>query len=201
MPSPNVTVVLNEFLRQVNQSVSLLDSVRNNGIPFFQIEQITDLVFLRIYSAWETFLEESFIRFMCGAPSASGSYPKCYVSPRNIDHAREFVTGPRLRYADWTDPDTVVRRAELLFRAGRPYATPVRAASLELNDMRAIRNRIAHRSVDARNKFAVVVQRRLGVARRFGPGRFLLKNTATPNQTYLAFFAAYVTAVGQQICG
>jgi hypothetical protein len=199
MPPPSVTAVHGVFLRQVNQSVSLLASVRRRGTPFFQLEQIAELVYLRVYSSWETFLEESFIRFMCGAPCASGSRPKCYVKPRNIEHARELIIGPRLRYADWTDPDVVIERAELVFSGGRPYGTPVRAAVLELNDMRAIRNCIAHRSVDARNRFGALVQRRLGVARKLGPGRFLLRQTATPNQSYLEFFASCVVAVAQQV--
>ncbi len=198
MSLPSVTAVYAGFVRQVNQSVSLLASVRRRGTPFFQLEQIAELVYLRVYSSWEMFLEESFIRFMCGAPCASGLRPKCYVKPRNIEHARELIIGPRLRYADWTDPVVVIERAELVFSEGRPYANLVRAALVELNDMRTIRNCIAHRPVDARNKFGVLVQRRLGVAHSLGPGRFLLRQAAL-NQSYLEFFANCVMAVAQQV--
>ncbi len=199
MPPPSARAVYDDFIRQLNRSLSLVAAMRSRGTPFFQLEQIAELAFLMVYSSWETFLEESFARFMCRAPSVSGWRPKSYVHPRNIEHARDLLIGPKLRYADWTDPQVVIERAELIFSGGRPYATPVRAAMQELNDMRTIRNCIAHRSVEARKKFSTLVRARLGVAHRFGPGRFLLRQTQTPNQTYLEFFSNYVLLVAQQI--
>jgi hypothetical protein len=94
MPRPSIAAVYQEFLNQVSQSGALLDSVKRRGLPFFQVEQIAELAYLRVYASWETFLEESFIRFMCGAPSASGSRPRRYVGPRTIEHARDLGLCP-----------------------------------------------------------------------------------------------------------
>jgi hypothetical protein len=53
MPAPSVNAIRNDFLKQVNQSILLLASVRGRGTPFFQLEQIAEVVYLRVYSSWE----------------------------------------------------------------------------------------------------------------------------------------------------
>jgi hypothetical protein len=199
MASASTNATFRVFGRQISQSIQLVAALRNRGTPFFQLQQISELAFLRIYMAWEMLLEDSFTRFMCGASSLSGSRPRCYVKPRNIDHARELLIGPKLRYADWSDAQLVIERAELIFAGGKPFALPVRAALAELNDMRIIRNCIAHRSVHTRDKFNRLVQRRLGVARKLAPGVFLLTPSPAPPQTYLDFFSLYVSTAAQQI--
>jgi hypothetical protein len=199
MANPSTKAAFHALGRQLTQSIQLVAALRGRGTPFFQLQQISELAFLRIYMAWETFLEDSFTRFMCGASSLSGSHPRSYVKPLNIDHAREILIGPKLRYADWTDPQLVVERAELIFAGGRPFASPVRAATTELNDMRTVRNCIAHRSVHTREQFNRLVQRRLGVARKFAPGVFLLTASPAPPQSYLDFFSSYISTAAQQI--
>jgi len=199
MPNPSAKAAFTVLSRQLNQSIQLVAALRGRGTPFFQLQQISELAFLRIFLSWEGFLEDSFIRFMRGASSLSGSRPRSYVKPLNIDHARDFLIGPKLRYADWSDPQVVVERANLIFAGGKPFATPIQAATRELNEMRIIRNCIAHRSVHSREQFGRLVQNRLGVARRFAPGGFLLTASPVPAQTYLDFFSSYISVAAQQI--
>ena len=154
MPGPNVSSVFADFNHHVRQSSLLLESARARGIPFFQLEQIAELSFLRLHLAWERFLEESFARYMCGARSITGFRPRCYATPRNRKHARRFLMMglQRIpRYADWAKRELVIWRANTVFKDGRPFASPLRAGARDLDDMATIRNCIAHSSEYARS--------------------------------------------------
>jgi hypothetical protein len=199
MAKTSAKAAFTALTRQLDQSIQLVTALRGRGTPFFQLRQISELAFLRVFMAWEVFLEDSFTRFMCGASSLSGSRPKSYVRPLNIDHARDLIIGPKLRFADWSDPQVVIGRANLIFATGEPFATPIKAATRELNEMRTIRNYIAHRSVYSREQFNRLVQVRLGVARKFAPGVFLLTPSPVPLQTYLDYFSSYISTAAQQI--
>src|SRR5713226_4835458 len=142
MPPPDIRSVLTSFRAEVNRCNQLLAAVKAKGIPFFRLQQIAELSYLKVYLGWENFLEESFARFLCGARTISGRRLSCYASPRTIEHARNIVIGLERggRYADWARRETVATRAELLFKDGIPFALPLQAAARDLDDMRIIRD-------------------------------------------------------------
>jgi hypothetical protein len=201
MPRPSVKLVLTDFREEVHRSNQLLASVRNKGIPFFQAEQIAELSFLNIYLAWETFLEESFIRFLHGARLLSGKQVHRYMAPRSLEHARRLLVGLDKggRYADWTKRETVTERAKLMFKDGAPFVDPMRAAAKELDDMRTLRDCIAHRSEFVRKQFGKVIHSRTGIAQSIHPGRFLLRPRPGGAETFLEFFSATIILVAEQV--
>lgn len=201
MPTPDVRPVVANFKEDVRKCRELLGSVRGAGLPFFQVELFAELSFLRMYVSWESFLEESFSRFLCGARGASGTRPVSCAKPRSIDHAKSLLIGLERggRYADWSKRDTVVSRAELFFRHGAPFVGPLSAAARDLDDMRLIRDCIAHRSHTVRDNLAKLVHRRTGVAHRYSPGRFLLRTAPGTPDTYLELFSQKLTLTAEQI--
>ena len=68
MPA-SLSHVLVDFQSGIDSSVNLISAVRNLGINRIQLEIITELAFLRVFIAWENFLEGSFIRYSIGASS------------------------------------------------------------------------------------------------------------------------------------
>jgi hypothetical protein len=201
MPPLNVNSVLNEFKQEVLRCKTLVTTARTRGISYFQCEQISELSFLRVYVAWEEFLEGSFSRFLCGARSRSGRRPTRYTSPKNLEHARKMIIGFERgdRFADWSQRQKVTTRAELLFKDGSPFRTPIQAAGAELDEMRAIRDRIAHRSDTAAVQFQNVVQKRLGTALRINPGRFLLRVEPASGLTYLNIYSDLAVLAAENI--
>lgn len=201
MPPPDVRPVLASFKHDVRKCGDLLGAVRNAGLPFFQIELFAELSFLRMYVSWETFLEESFSRFLCGARGISGVRPVSCATPRSIDHAKDLLIGLERggRFADWSKRGTVVSRAELFFRHGAPFVGPLTAVARDLDDMRVIRDCIAHRSRTAKDNIAKLVHRRTGAAHKYSPGRFLLKTAPGMPDTHLEFFSRTLTMTADQI--
>lgn len=182
--------VLRDFEKQVDSSKDLISKVKNLGLTRIGIEIITELAFLRIFIAWENFLEASFIRYLVGARSPSKYRPRRLISPRNMSHALDILSSDR-EIINWNSASLVILRAERCFREGEPYKNAIQAATLDLNDMNTIRNRIAHKSKISKDKFNSFIRRKFGHGRRgMTPGRFLL--TALNANTTDNFIDYYV---------
>lgn len=201
MSRPKIRFVLEELKLEVQRSNQLLAAVRTRGLPFFQVEQIAELSYLKSYLAWETFLEESFIRLLQGAHTLSGRQAPRHANPISLDHARNLLIGLEKggRYSDWTRRSKVTDRANLLFKDGKPFVGPLQAAARDLDDMAMLRDCIAHRSEFVRKNFGKVVQRRLGVAQRMHPGRFLLRTRPGTTENHLEFFSHMIIVVAEQV--
>jgi hypothetical protein len=144
------------------------------------------LAFLSAVAAWEEFVEESFLRYMCGAAAENGCSPILTLGPcRNRAHALAVLTAPfgvsvGSRNLQWHDFKWVQHVAKVFFRRGEPYSL-VQPRLIELlNDAVVIRNRVAHNSAKARKAFKRIANRMLGctetapLPKGFSPGRLLV---------------------------
>lgn len=138
-----------------------------------QLEALYESVFLRIFSAWEGFLEEALTRFVAGyrTPSHSPVVAAGAVRHRTVSSARAALYGGRT-FLLWHDPKQVVRRSQgLLVQC--PVETVLQGAQAQLERYAAIRHRIAHSTDDASQKFRQAAQSIAGVDHRGKPGRLL----------------------------
>lgn len=183
VPKIQVQGELTKLQRNLTQTVLMfndlqeyrrLSSGRLRPIKQGDIELIAELAGLRIFVMWEDFLEQTFIRYMCGAKTRSGYLPKLYVKVPTLAHAREILLGGR-PYINWESASDVAKRAEIYFRNGEPYATLLRSAQVHLDTFRITRNRIVHSSEFAKKQFLKKVQDLLGyIPPNMTPGRFLM---------------------------
>lgn len=182
--------ILKELETQVNGSQNLLLKVKSLGMPQIQVEIIAELAFLRIFIAWENFLEESFIRYLVGGKAPSGYSPRRFVNPPNMKIAMKIISGDR-DYIKWNSAGEIIARSRIYFKDGEPYKTALEAATTDLDEVNTIRNRIAHKSNNTKNKFNDFIRRKFGHGKRgMTPGRFLL--TPTNSTSQLIFLDHYV---------
>lgn len=185
--------VFSDIESQIKSSRKLVAKVRRMRMPQIQVELVAELAFLRVFIAWENFLEQSFLRYLVGARSRSGQAPTKYVNPKNLDHARQVVCSGR-EYFQWNSASKVVQIAETYFRDGEPFKPILEGISAELKDMATIRNRIAHRSTSARDRFNSLVRKNFGHGKPgMTPGRFLLTSTTPSSQS--SFFDDYTQTI------
>jgi hypothetical protein len=143
-----------------------------------RVEDLASLAMLRAQLGWETLVEDSFVRSMCGARSASGFSPALLQPPHRSIASTAVLRGRQ--YVSWSVQSTL-NRAQQAFGLGEPFASSLGAARMVLDDMSAVRNRIAHPSAYAASEFAQVVRARIGyVPRGMTPGRFLLTPLGDP---------------------
>ena len=132
-----------------------------------------ELAYLRLFLAWEVFLEESFLRYLCGYTSAHGQdVPKSGNYAATIAAARAALYGDN-DFLLWHNVDQVVKRANVWFQHSR-HDIVLSSNQGRVRHFAAVRHRVAHAQEDARTKFdaatMALVGRRYPASR---PGRFL----------------------------
>ena len=197
---PKLSSVLKEIETQIDSGINLITKVKSLGLRQIQTEIITELAFLRIFIAWENFLENSFTRYSVGGESPSRYKPNRLIRPRNIKHCLDIITINQ-DYAKWNSAGTIVSRSEIFFRNGEPYKNAIQGASSNLDDMNTIRNRIAHRSPNSKERFNGFVRRKFGHGRRgMTPGRFLLTRISSGSTDfYINYYGNLIKATANII--
>jgi hypothetical protein len=201
MPLPSLQPVLSEFKAQVSNATKLLTTIESSPGVLHQpqVDLIFELAFLKIFIAWEQFLENTFIRYMCSASSLSGKRPTRIVSVRHLDDALRVICGER-PYADWTSVEVVVDRANRFFDSGEPYATPLQSAAVELTNMRRIRNHIVHHSNKSRDDFNRLLVNVYGFRPQgMTAGRFLRQRLSVQGQQRIQEYAKTLESLAKMI--
>lgn len=92
-----------------------------------------------------------------------------------MDHALRVISAEK-EFPKWNSANMVISRSELYFKDGEPYKNVLQSTMTDFNDMNTVRNRIAHKSKVAKDKFNKLVRRKFGYGiRGMTPGRFLFK--------------------------
>ena len=193
MAKPPLSRIRVTFQRELAYQQQLVNQAKGYLVPKARAHRlltmkehasIAELAYLKVFLAWERFLEQSFLYYMCGHKE-----PKikchCFVVAPNLDHASVLVYPEGRHYAEWGNPVRVRDRAKRFFKEGEPYWSALGAAFDKLEEMRKIRNCIAHPSKYAREQFEKVVRASLGhVPKRISPGDFLLRNIRGPSNRF-----------------
>jgi hypothetical protein len=163
---------------------------------------MTELALLRAFLAWETFLEESFILYLLGHRPLRGRAPQRYAFPPNQRAAADWLLPEGGSYTRWTNAAHVSLRAERFFRAGRPFVPVLRSNQNVLEELRTLRNAIAHTSVNTKRKFENLARLKLGVLPpNLTVGAFLGMTIAgsSPPSSFLEFYFSKIEFAAQKI--
>ena len=166
-----------------------------------RLEALYETAYLRIFLLWEDFLEESFLRYLCGYESTIGPATLRGSKSPTLSSAAQAVIGTR-DYVSWANPNTVASRSRY-FMNGALHETVLNSNLARLVGFVSVRNRIAHSSDYARQQFDSATIMLVG--RRFpasSPGRFL-RHIAVPSptpETWLQHIAAELKSLAFQIC-
>ncbi len=191
------------FVRQVRTFQVPRPGGRPRPIGVRLVELLAGLALLRTHLAWEEFVEDVFLRYMCGARSAAGYAPVLLAArePR-ISDAMKRLLGPKWHYLDW-NPQNILTWAQQYFDHGEPFATALGTISQTLDEIIVIRNRIAHRSDFSAQRFRAVVLKWFGyMPRGMTAGRFLLAVNPSPaagGQTFIEHYANSLLGAGPSI--
>lgn len=121
---------------------------------------VVDSAFLRIFIAWEGFLEQVFVAYLCGHPSSAGKTAVRYAAPTSDQHARDILVGTQ-RYVDWSNPQIVCNLAKLYLGSGEPVHPVLSSIQTDLFDLRTVRNAAAHLTSTTGKSLDALASRRL----------------------------------------
>jgi hypothetical protein len=162
---------------------------------------VVEAAFLKVFIAWETIQEKSFLEFLMGAPSASGSVMPCFVQPKDRAHAVRLLIGMG-RFVDWSTPDPVRRLANNFLANGEPFESVLASIYSDLIDLKTIRNAAAHVSTTTIQPLDALASRKLqrnisGIS----PAAFLLSPdpTSSLGSTIFEGYTSVLDAAAQRI--
>lgn len=139
-------------------------------------EFIAESAYLRIYVAWETFIEKCFIDYLINEESINQNRPAKWATPINAKHANEIIIGNQ-KHMDWSNPETVRKISKIFFHQGYVFDSALSAINGDLMDMKTIRNSAAHVSSTTSSKLDGVASRILGItANNYSAYRLLFSN-------------------------
>jgi hypothetical protein len=167
-----------------------------------RIEYLYEISFLRVFVEWEVFLEQTFLRYLCGYRSRHGAFAPSTGGQHcaSLAQAEALIFGAR-GFALWHDANRVINRSRTHLRGG-PHETIIQTNAPRLQSFSAIRHRIAHGQDDAKSKFdgatMLLSGRRYRGAR---PGRFLRDwDTASqPRQRWIEVISLELVGLANQI--
>jgi hypothetical protein len=174
---------------------------RSNLYPV-RLEALYEMAYLRVFVSWEAFLEQIFLRYLCGYSSAIGTATPLAGSGYlpTLARAEQAVLSGNA-YVLWHNPSRIVTRCKRFFSACT-VETVVLSNLAQLEDLAAIRHRITHAQEDARRKFDLatmsIAGRRYRGAR---PGAFLRDWDASvaPPVRWLERLAHQLTGLAGQV--
>jgi hypothetical protein len=198
MPASRLRSVYKEFHLTINgafewiKAINDLASSSSKQLKKEHIYFAYELAFIKIFTGWEKFLQESFISYMTGS-RVKGYKPKLYIKRVNRNHALKILSGTE-DYPDWTKIEEVYTLAELFFTNGAPFKLSLQQIEKEYNDMKKTRNAIVHISSKAMEKFEGLLRARIPSYRTdMTPGEFLgypLRKGS--NETYLEYYVSFL---------
>jgi len=202
-----------DFVNEVNRAVRLAEagvriraasapnSLVRRELSISRLEALYEGAFLRMFLVWETFLEQTFYRYLCGHVSVLGGCTLINPAHPTITVAETTVLGGN-DYVSWANPTKVIARAQR-FMVGSFHEAVLRSDLVRLGHFTSIRNRIAHPSRFAQDEFDTAT-RSLALRRYAGSsaGRFLRDRavSAPIPKTWLELIADELIGLSHQIC-
>lgn len=148
--------------------------------------KVIGLAFLSAVAAWEDFIAETFLGYMCGYSAPNGYAPKLRTgTAQNRSHALQLLTSETNsreaeRRTRWNNVAWVKSVASIQFRAGDPFTSTTSDVAKHIEWAITIRNRVAHSSEKAKAGFKIVANRlqerdqNTPLDRGFSPGQLLI---------------------------
>lgn len=138
-----------------------------------QLEALYEATFLRVFSSYETFIEDSLVHYMANYGTASyipNASATCQIH-NSLTSAVAALYGGN-DYLLWHNTKTSIGRVTKHL-VGCPVETALTANKVNLDDYAKIRHHIAHNSSDSGVKFAAAASRLTGSEHRRQPGKLL----------------------------
>lgn len=197
-PSLNITI---------QNSVRQIDRLHQHQLDCELLEAryqhfIGEMIMLRLFSIFEDTVAELAYKIAAGAFYSDGTAPALIVKANRIQDSRAlFLTHGRARPLDnlkWTKPKFIRDSIGNVIPATEPFIANAQAHGQIIDEMRKVRNALAHNSPSARLEYKEVVRQVYGFNRSVSPGVFLVskKHNRVCN---LARYVASVKAVLAQL--
>jgi hypothetical protein len=176
MARPNLNITIQNSFRQI-------DKLHQHQVDCERLEAryqhfIGEMIMLRLFSIFEDTVAELAYKIAAGAFYLDGTSPAILIkSGRTRDSRALLMNHGRTRPVDnlkWTKPKFIKESVEHVIPATEPFIRIAQAHGQIIDEMRKVRNSLAHNSPSARTEFKQVVRQIYGFNKSVTPGIYLI---------------------------
>lgn len=181
MASPSIRVTYDRALNDIR----ILENYRRDSLslePKFQ-HFVAEVVLLRLFSIIEISMKETAMKLACQAPYRNGTAPTLFINCRSlIDAENQFISYNRTKPArlSWTNAKFIKDSIKKVIPPAESYRTNLIIHGATYEEMRKVRNHVAHRARSTYNNYKIVVNTTFGANLNIQPGPFLTSTKRIP---------------------
>jgi len=142
---------------------------------------IAEVIMLRLFGIFESSVQDIAYKLACGALYRNGTNPLVLTPCNNLMDAHHKMLshqrGRPLPYLKWTTSRYINDSIKFVLDPTDSFYTTILSNSSALEEMRIVRNQIAHRTKSTKNAFDTVLVNRYGANPRLSMGAFLTSTT------------------------
>jgi hypothetical protein len=136
------------------------DSIAWRELHPVRLEVLYEMAYLRIFILWESFLEESFLRYVCGYSTTIGLASLINPPEKTLAAARATMLGGR-PYVSWSQPTSIEGLCRRFINNGI-HELVIKSNRARLDWFTSIRNRVAHGSAHSKSQFDIATMSLVG---------------------------------------
>lgn len=169
------------------KGISILEKYRRESLLLDAKYQhfIAEIIMLRLFSILENCIIETAHKIACGAKYRNGNIPVLNLLCRSRNDANhQFKTYNRVKakgYLQWAKANYVNDSVKEIIPDTEKYRISINNHGAILNEMRKIRNHIAHRTSSTHSDYKFVISSTFGAELKIQPGAFLTSTKRLPN--------------------
>lgn len=191
MPVPAVSSIVTEFDRLTGRLQDHLAAIGTIS-PSHQY-LVAETIMIRLFGALEVSIEGIALRLAAGALYQSGLRPTLLVTSRSLDRAytnfQHFNRKRPLGRLSWTTGKACVKNVGMVLHQSERFIYQIRVHASHLDEMRQVRNHVAHRTRSTRAGYKLVVHQTFGANLNIQVGAFLLSTKRRPTAKLLDYMA------------
>ena len=181
---PKVQTSHRQFDEQIDRLSDLLTSL--NGLSSKHQKLAAEIIMLRLFSVCVYTFESVIVKLLCGATYCDGSSATLAIQSASasvaITNMKTHGRTKSLQHLRWTQAKDIRENTKHILRPTEHVINVINTHATLINEMRHVRNHIAHTTSDTRKKFNNVVFQRYGAKlNSLTPGTLLLTPRWTPN--------------------
>lgn len=156
----------------------LILSQRSNSLDLDYQKLIAENIMLRLFYELDNCVGNIALKLTRGVLYLDGSKPLLLVAGfRSVDSARQHILRATGKYyLEWTVLSKIQNNLSGILNATDHFLTTRSIHNATYEDMRHVRNHIAHNSTSTKIKFSAISTRIFSASRGINPGRLLLSN-------------------------
>lgn len=179
MPAPRIQTAYNKAIRDI----SIVENYRRKSLTLLPQFQgfVAEVLMLRLFSILEKAVLDISCRVACGSQYTNGISPTPVILANTLDDAinkfKNYNRTKSLNHLQFSNVSYTNEAIKNVIPVTEPFRQNLSHYGVEFEEMRNVRNQIAHRTSSTYTKYKTVILRRYGAALKLKPSVFLISTT------------------------